>query len=75
MGLFSTVCMVSLEARGGVYYVTVAGLGGEPDYEQRFTAAARDLDKVSRDTRTTAHVYTFTGAQATASLQKDSPNH
>jgi len=27
------------------YYVTVAGLGGEPDYEQRFTALAKDLDK------------------------------
>ena len=26
--------------------MTVAGLGGEPDYEQRFTAAAKDLDKV-----------------------------
>ena len=29
-----------------VYYVTVAGLGGEPDYEQRFTANAKDLDKL-----------------------------
>ena len=28
------------------YYVTVAGLGGEPDYEQRFTALAKDLDKL-----------------------------
>ena len=26
------------------YYVTVAGLGGEPDYEQRFTELAHDLD-------------------------------
>ena len=33
-------------ARAGVYYVTVAGLGGEPDYEQRFTATAKDLDKL-----------------------------
>src|SRR5258707_1107308 len=28
------------------YYVTVAGLGGDPDYEQRFTALAKDLDKL-----------------------------
>ena len=28
------------------YYVTVAGLGGEPEYEQRFAALARDLDKL-----------------------------
>ena len=48
------------------YYVTVAGLGGEPDYEQRFTAQARDLDKVFKSSATTAHVYTLSGAQATA---------
>ena len=32
-----------------VYYVTVAGLGGEPDYEQRFTANAKDLDKLFKE--------------------------
>ena len=38
--------MTALPARASVYYVTVAGIGGEPDYEQRFTASAKDLDKV-----------------------------
>ena len=33
--------MVTLTTHASVYYVTVAGLGGEPDYEQRFTAAAK----------------------------------
>ena len=33
-------------AHAAPYYVTVAGLGGEPDYEQRFTALAKDLDKL-----------------------------
>jgi len=47
-----------------VYYVTVAGLGGEPDYDQRFTATAMDLDKIFKAS-TGAHVYTLTGAQAT----------
>jgi hypothetical protein len=47
-----------------VYYVTVAGLGGEPDYEQRFTANAKELDKVFR-AASGAHVYTLTGNQAT----------
>jgi hypothetical protein len=28
------------------YYVTVSGLGGEPDYEQRFGMWAKDIDKV-----------------------------
>ncbi len=47
-----------------VYYVTVAGLGGEPDYEQRFTQTAKDLDRTFR-VSTGAHVYTLIGAQAT----------
>jgi hypothetical protein len=54
-----------------VYYVTVAGLGGEPDYEQRFTAAAKDLDKVFKASDSTAYVFTFTGAQATGAQLKD----
>jgi hypothetical protein len=52
-------------ALGSVYYVTVAGLGGEPDYEQRFTATAKDLDKLLKDSGQDAHVYTLTGSQAT----------
>jgi hypothetical protein len=47
------------------YYVTVAGLGGEPDYEQRFTALAKDLDKLFKAAASDAHVYTFTGGDAT----------
>jgi hypothetical protein len=64
------VCALGLQARGAVFYVTVAGLGGEPDYEQRFTAAAKDLDKVFKAAGNAAHVYTLTGAQATASQLK-----
>lgn len=57
---------IGLQARASIYYVTVAGLGGEPDYEQRFTQAAKDLDKIFRSADSTAHVATLTGAQATA---------
>jgi hypothetical protein len=35
---------VSLNA--ATYYVTVSGLGGEPDYEQRFAMWAKDLETV-----------------------------
>ena len=28
------------------FYLTVAGLGGEPEYEQRFSGWAKDLDKI-----------------------------
>jgi hypothetical protein len=51
-------------ARAATFYVTVAGLGGEPDYEQRFTANAMDLDKVLRGSAG-AHVVTLTGSDAT----------
>ena len=56
----------SVRAFAATYYVTVAGLGGEPDYEQRFTAQAKDLDKAFKSSGSTAHVYTLTGNQATA---------
>ena len=52
-------------AHAAPYYVTVAGLGGEPDYEQRFTALANDLDKLFKAADANAHVNTFTGANAT----------
>ncbi|MCU1226899.1 MAG: hypothetical protein JWQ42_4992 [Edaphobacter sp.] len=70
IGSFAVVCALALQAHAAVYYVTVAGLGGEPDYEQRFTAMANELDKVFKNTGITAHVYTLTGAQATASQLK-----
>ena len=57
--------LAAVPARAGVYYVTVAGLGGEPDYEQRFTATANDLDKLLKASGTEAHVFTLSGAQAT----------
>jgi hypothetical protein len=56
--------VATLPTHASVYYVTVAGLGGEPDYEQRFTAAAKDLDKVFKAS-SGAHVYTLTGSLAT----------
>ena len=42
-GLLLTAAAV---ARADTYFVTVAGLGGEPDYEQRFAKLAADLDRV-----------------------------
>lgn len=52
-------------ARADTYFVNVAGLGGEPDYEQRFTELAADLDRITKGTGTTAHVTTLSGPQAT----------
>jgi len=60
-----------IPAKAGVYYVTVAGLGGEQDYEQRFRALANDLDKLFKSSGSEAHVYTLTGADATRAKLSD----
>ena len=48
------------------FFVTVAGLGGEPDYEQRFASAAADLDRIFKGGGASAdHVITLSGGAAT----------
>jgi hypothetical protein len=63
--LILAVILAVLPARAAVYYVTVAGMGGEPEYEQRFTGLAEDLDKTLKPSGADAHVYTLTGSDAT----------
>ncbi len=50
--------------RAETYYLTIAGLGGEPEYEQRFAGWAVDLDKIFKS-EPGAQVITLSGAQAT----------
>jgi hypothetical protein len=64
--LLALACALLQQTRAATYYVVVAGLGGQPDYEQRFTAAAKDLDRLFKAAGPTTHVYTLTGADATA---------
>jgi hypothetical protein len=52
-------------ARADTYFLTVAGLGGEPDYEQRFREWAADLDRVFKSADATNHVLTLSGQDAT----------
>lgn len=52
-------------ARADSYYLTVAGLGGERDYEQRFTQQAAELDRIFKAAGATAHVVTLAGKEAT----------
>lgn len=46
------------------YHVTIAGLGGEPDYEVRFTQLANEANKLVTSTAD-AKTYLLAGAQAT----------
>jgi hypothetical protein len=62
---WSMMVLLASPARAAVYFVTVAGLVGEPDYEQRFTAVASDLDKALKAAGPDAHVTTLTGPSAT----------
>jgi hypothetical protein len=64
--LFALSAALAVQAHAATYYVVVAGLGGEPDYEQRFTAAANDLDKAFKTQGPASHVYTLSGSNATA---------
>jgi len=57
---------VAHTAFGATWFLTVAGLGGEPDYEQRFQMLATDTDKLLRDSPgSDKTVETLKGADAT----------
>jgi hypothetical protein len=58
-------------AYADTYYVIVAGLGGEPDYEQRFNAEVKDLEKLFKASGSTVRTYALTGKDANSSRLKD----
>jgi hypothetical protein len=66
-GVWVTVALLVAPrmAHADAYFVTVAGLGGEPDYEERFTQQASDLDRIFKSAGATAHVFTLSGKDAT----------
>ena len=69
--LLAAICALAVQAHAATYYVIVSGLGGEPDYEQRFTAAANELDKIFKAADSAARVYSLTGAHATAAQLRE----
>lgn len=64
--MLAAVIAFAAQAHAASYYVIVAGLGGEPDYVQRFTADANELGRIFATSGETAHVITLTGGQSTA---------
>lgn len=50
---------------GATCFLTVAGLGGEADYEQRFAAWAKEIDATLRGSRAEARLETLSGPSAT----------
>jgi len=53
--------LTALSLPAATYYVTISGLGGEPDYEQRFAMWAKDIDKILK-TGSDARVETLVNA-------------
>lgn len=47
------------------FYLTIAGLGGEAEYEQRFSGWAKDIDKLLKAAEPGAKVITLFGSEAT----------
>jgi len=64
---FASVCALffAFTARAATYYITVAGLGGEADYEQRFEGLANDLNTLLKQSGGDLRVYTLSGKDAT----------
>jgi hypothetical protein len=63
--LAAILLLAGARARADAYFVTVEGLGGEPDYQTRFHGEATDLDKVFKASGAGVHVFTLSGADAT----------
>ncbi len=57
------ILLAALSAPAATFYLTVAGLGGEPEYEQRFTSWAQEIDKYVKSGD--AKVETLYGPNAT----------
>jgi hypothetical protein len=56
---------LALQAAGATYYLTIAGLGGEPDYEQRFAMWAGEIEAILKSAAGDAKVETLRGPSAT----------
>jgi len=62
--LLMLAAVLSMTVRADSYFLTIAGLGGEAEFDQRFTEYAKSLDKILR-AEAGAKVDTLSGADAT----------
>ena len=65
MKAFAILLLIGFTSSATTFYVTIAGLGGEPEFEQRFTGLAKDVDKILKAAGPDAKVFTLLGAEAT----------
>jgi len=63
--LATVLLLLASAGRATTFYVTVAGLGGEPDYEQRFSGWASEIEAILKSSGGDAKIETLKGAGAT----------
>jgi hypothetical protein len=59
------ILLAGISLRAESFYITLAGLGGEAEYDQRFTGWAKDIDKVLHTAEPNAKIVTLFGENAT----------
>jgi hypothetical protein len=65
MKIATLLLLVNVTAHASTFYLTVAGLGGEPDYEQRFSMWATEIEAILKSSAGDSHIETLKGAAAT----------
>jgi len=65
MRLAALLLLTSCVLRAETFYLTVAGLGGEPDYEQRFSMWAGEIESILKSAGGDVKIDTLKGAGAT----------
>jgi peptidase C13-like protein len=63
--LIAGLLVLAAALHAETFYFTVAGLGGEPEYDARFSGWAKDLDKLLHQVEPQAKIKTLYGADAT----------
>jgi len=62
----TTILLLSATSlQAATFYLTIAGLGGEPDYEQRFAMLATEIDSILKAAGPDARIETLKGPAAT----------
>ena len=62
---FLACALAAWPLAAATHYLTISGLGGEKDYEQRFAAQAKEVDKLLRGSGGDVNVVTLSGADST----------
>jgi hypothetical protein len=65
MRLFLLTALFATALPAATFYVTVAGLGGEPEYEQRFKSQAQEIEKLIKGGGPDVNIQTLIGDKAT----------